>query len=225
MRRAEDRLRASIPFRIVRGRQQAWFKTVDVSRHAFFFETEEVFDVRSLVRLRFDACGQDFDAWGMVVRSGMCRGVRGTAVRFYARCETMVEIWDRFIQHLDQGYRAASNMEEDIDATYVVRVRDIDRLTTFAERHLELALPYTILTTMTRPEGSELTLRVDHPKGGSSFDLSAVVLRAWSSQPRGMEVSITGMEEPDFARFRNFIATGKLELPEWVSSGREQYAV
>jgi hypothetical protein len=224
--RAEERVQAVIPFRIVRGKDAAWFKTVDVSKHAFFFATDQYFDVRSLVRLRFDACGRELDAWGMVVRQGMCRGVRGTAVRFYARCDTMKEIWDRFIQELEKGHREAGNSEEEpTDATYVVRIRDLDRLTSFAERHLELALPYKILTSITRREGSEITLRVDHPTSGHSFDLSAVVLRAWSGQPRGMEVSITGMEEADFARFRSFIATGRLEPPSWVVAGREQYAI
>jgi hypothetical protein len=226
MQRTEERLHAVLPFRLVRGRETSWVHTIDVSKHALFFATEEQFEDRSLLRLRFDACGREIDAWAMVVRQGVCRGVRGAAVRFYARDHLLTEIWNRFIVELERSYRELGKIEvEPSEFTYLVRVKDTARLADFGERHLEMQLPYRIHTSLRRQEGSEVTLRIEHPSTAMSFDLSADVVRSWADGTPGMEVSLHPLEPDELASFRNFVASGRLEVPSWLVPGREQYEI
>jgi hypothetical protein len=182
-------------------------KTVDVSNDALFFATDETFDISSLLRLRFDVRGQDLDAFCMVVRHGICRGVRGVAVRFYACSDQMSSAWRGFILGLQ---------EQETDPTYVVRMTE-ERLLVFAEMQLHMNLPYRILTAVRRAEGTEVTMRIEHPRTKVSFDLTADVVRAWSEEPAGMEVSIRELSSEDRSAFKSFVKTGRLpELPDWL---------
>ena len=206
---------AAIPLRLVRGEETSWVKTVDVSRNALFFATDEVFDLFSLLRLRFDVRGQDLDAFCTVVRHGVCRGVRGVAVRFYACSDQMISLWERFIVGLQ---------EQEAHPTYVVRMTE-ERLLVFAEMQLQMSLPYRILTAARRAEGSEVTLRIEHPLTKVSFDLTADVLRSWSDEPPGMEVSLRELSSEDLSSFKSFVKTGRLnELPSWLIPNHSQYA-
>lgn len=198
-----------------------WYRTVDVSKGALFFETEERFDVRSLLRMQFDACGQAVDAWGFVVRRGVCRGARGVAVRFCVQSDLMSRLWERFLEELDRSYRRR---------TYVIRPRDPARLIELEKRHLIHRQPYRMYTGLVREEGSDVELRIDHPSTGQSYLLPASVLKAWRGRPTGMDVALR--PPPELDHFHHFVETGTLAppratpaLPRWLLLGSNQYAL
>jgi uncharacterized protein (TIGR02266 family) len=233
-RRRDKRYRVRLPIRTRIGGRVQELVTEDVSFRGLFLHTSAPLPLRQLIRIEASLPpeGISFATHGMVVHSVPESGGRqaGCGVQFYGMGDER-RLWERYIQHVQRtgellpDLRSSGELPaapeakvEDVASgsgpqdgrrfhrfpvVLEVKPRDLDELFRMYSRDVSVGGMF-LSTPREIDVGSELRLDIRHPSNESVFTLSAVVRRR-STQPLGLGVEFTELDDRRRAEFFDFI--------------------
>ena len=225
LRRCE-RLPAKLQIELRSGGRRVQCLSRDVSRHGLFILTETPPSERQLLALRITL--PDFTTPVEVVGSVAHRVTTDDSIRtgaqagmgigFFALSGEAKARWDNYIESLVT--HAGGKVELPIAKstsrpTFLLRLRDLNRLQEFRERELRLGSMF-LTTPVLRAVGDVVQLIIIHPITDQEFGLTASVTatsQGSPTEPKGMSLKISQLDSDRDLAFDAFVA-GEEPLPE-----------
>lgn len=107
-----------------------------------------------------------------------------------------------------EALRPGSGAERELGATFLVKLKTLDRLREFGQTHL--AAGGTVLfTPVLRAEGELVTLVVVHPKTDEEFRLPGFVHRAHGDRPKRLDIHFHGVTPAVLQSFALYVDSGR----------------
>lgn len=195
-------------------------QSMDVGRHGLFIATgrEPPPRERHLVQLTVHLPDGAIKAAASVTRHFKNEGVDGVGVQFFALSDDAKQRWDDFIFSLQRNssnpmipapsFGPAPERESGVGgATFLVKLKTIERLRDFASTHL--ASGGTVLfTPVLRAPGEVVTLVVVHPKSDEEFRLPGIIHKAHEDRPKRLDIHFHGITPALLSSFEQYIETG-----------------
>jgi len=226
MRRCE-RLPARLPIEVRSGGRRIQCFTRDVSRHGLFILTDAPPAERQLLALRvaLPDGAAPVDVVGSVahrvttddsIRTG---AEAGMGIGFFVLSGEAKARWDGYIDGLAAqagGPAPAPAQKPSTRPTFLLRLRDLNRLIEFRTRELRLGAMF-LKTPVLRAVGDVVQLVVIHPVTDEEFVLTASVTatsQGSPTEPKGMSLRISALEADRDAAFDTFVAGEPLPVAE-----------
>ncbi|MHB8420847.1 MAG: PilZ domain-containing protein [Myxococcales bacterium] len=226
MRRCE-RLPARLPIEVRSGGRRIQCFSRDVSRHGLFILTEAPPPERQLLALRVTLPdgAAPVDVVGSVahrvttddsIRSGAQAGM---GIGFFVLSGEAKARWDGYIDGVAAqagGPAPAPAQRGSTRPTFLLRLRDLNRLMEFRTRELRLGAMF-LKTPVLRAVGDVVQLVVIHPVTDEEFTLTASVTatsQGSPTEPKGMSLKISALDVDRDAAFDIFVAGEPLPVAE-----------
>ena len=193
---------------------------LDVARHGMFLATTDPpRDRHQVQRLVYLPEGP------IKVAATVMRTVRanhdvedGVGVQFFALSEDAKRRWDDFVFVLQRTTpprgverpKAISKAPEPAStggATFLVKLKTVDRLRDFAQTHLHSG-GTVLFTPVLRAAGEHVTLVCVHPRTDEEFHLPGVVHRVHADKPKRLELHFIGVSAQLLNSFTAFVESG-----------------
>jgi hypothetical protein len=228
LRRCE-RLPAKLEIELRSGGRRVQCASRDVSRHGLFILLETPPSERQLLAMRIWL--PDFPTPMDVVGSVAHRVTTDDAIRtgapagmgigFFALSGEAKARWDNYIDSLVTsagGKVEAPVVKPSNRPTFLLRLRDLNRLQEFRERELRLGSMF-LTTPVLRAVGDVVQLVIIHPITDQEFGLTASVTatsQGSPTEPKGMSLKISPLDRSRDVAFDAFVAGEEPgpELPE-----------
>lgn len=207
-------------------------QAIDVARHGLFVATNDPPRERHLVQLTIHLPSGAIRAAATVTRVIPVPKPdhdAGAGLQFFALSDEDKTRWDDFIfflhrttpargverpdfaqQHAPSGNgnTSAQPMVSPGAATFLVKLKSVERLSEFAQTHI--AAGGTVLfTPVLRAPGEPVTLVCVHPKTDEEFKLPGIVAHAHADRPKRLEIHFVGINPTVMNAFRAFIESGR----------------
>ncbi len=193
--------------------RRAWVTTSsDVSRHGMFLLTEEPPRERFLIKLKVELPEGEMEATAFVSRRDESGSHRGVGIQFFALSAQAKSRWDRFVGQLagaaDAEPRDVSSSLPENSATFLIKLRDVDRMVDFFEKNVRSG-HVQMNTPLLRSVGSSVGLIIIHPESEREFLIEATVRRVAAQPTKSMELDLEKVTEKLSSRFYDFVKTGR----------------
>ncbi|OGQ11648.1 MAG: hypothetical protein A2138_09210 [Deltaproteobacteria bacterium RBG_16_71_12] len=196
---------------------------LDVARHGLFLATTDPPRDRHLVQLLVYLPEGPIKVAATVMRTVRTQHdfEDGVGVQFFALSEDAKRRWDDFVFTLlrttpPQGTpspkpAAQKSAEGDAPgaggATFLVKLKTVDRLRDFAQTHLHSG-GTVLFTPVLRAAGEHVMLVCVHPRTDEEFHLPGVVHRVHTDRPKRLELHFIGVSAQLLNNFAAFVESG-----------------
>lgn len=211
---------------------------VDVGRHGLFLATQDPPRDRHLVQLLVYLPEGPIKVAATVMRTVKARvdHEEGVGVQFFALSEDAKRRWDDFVfalqrttpprgiarPRLDEKKPAITEPPAATGATFLVKLKTVERLREFAQTHLQSG-GTVLFTPVLRAAGEHVTLVCVHPRTDEEFHLPGVVHKVHAERPKRLEIHFIGVSAQLLNHFTAFVESGhpprvQLQQPAAVAS-------
>jgi Tfp pilus assembly protein PilZ len=225
--RRSKRYRASLGVELKLGARSQQVRTIDVSRHGLFVETQDAPNERFLVQLVIHLADGPLPATAFVSRRVPSDGQRvpGAGLQLFALSAASKTRWDQYIFSLTglehrMEQRAAAESARDRApniATFLIKLRDAPRLAEFYAKNVRAGGLF-MATPLIKETGAEVALIIIHPLTEHEFLLMGRVGRVCRERPKGMEIQLEKLSEKQRSAFKTFVRTGTNPLAKPVEA-------
>lgn len=212
--RRSRRHKTSVDVDLKHGTKTIKTRTVDVSQHGLFVATDEPPNERFLVQLVIHLPDGPLPATAFVSRRvhGDPSRTSGAGLQLFALASAAKERWDRFIAELSGVSRpspksAGSHSRPPDVATFLVKLRDVDRLWAFYEKNVCTGGMY-LATPVIKETGAEVALNIIHPVSEEELVVTGRVARVCREHPKGMEIRLPNFAPEELSAFESFVRSG-----------------
>ncbi|MBI1945106.1 MAG: PilZ domain-containing protein [Deltaproteobacteria bacterium] len=221
--RRSRRIRHDLKVELFDKRGARVLHALDVARHGLFLATTDPPRDRHLVQLLVYLPDGPIKVAATVMRTVKTQHDfdDGVGVQFFALSEDAKRRWDDFVFELQRttpprgtprpklgGQKSAEgDMPGAGGATFLVKLKTVERLREFAQTHLHSG-GTVLFTPVLRAAGEHVTLVCVHPRTDEEFHLPGVVHRVHTDKPKRLELHFIGVSAQLLNNFAAFVESG-----------------